>query len=494
MRYISTRGGTEPVNAAEAIKLGPAPGGGLFVPEKLPRLDPEGIPAADYAALAGTVIKPFLPDFDSAAVDQFVRLAYNSGRFDHPAVAPLHRLHDHLYCLELWHGPTCAFKDMALQLLPYLLREAARLTGESAELVILTATSGDTGKAALEGFRDVPGTRVIVFYPAEGVSLMQERQMITQEGENVHVVALRGNFDDAQTGVKNVFNDGALAARLGERGYKLTSANSINWGRLVPQIAYYYAAYLALRRAEAIAAGEKINFVVPTGNFGNILAGYYACRMGLPVGRLLCASNSNNVLADFFNRGVYDRNRPFYRTISPSMDILVSSNLERLLFELSGRAPEPVRRWMEQLRERGSYRISPEAVTALAELFWADYAGDAQTMQAISDTYREHGYLLDPHTAVGKVIYDRYLGATADQSKTVLVATASPFKFNASTACALLGKERTAGCSEYELLQLLADTTGLTVPPPLRGLEGKPVRHKLIVSPEQIKETVLQLL
>ncbi|MEW5785794.1 MAG: threonine synthase [Bacillota bacterium] len=494
MRYISTRGGTDPVSPAEAIKQGPAPDGGLFVPTELPRLDPAQLTAAPYWDKAAAVLKLYLPDFSDTAITAAARAAYSTGRFDHEAVAPLHRLNDQLSVLELWHGPTCAFKDMALQILPHLLREAARKTGETAALVILTATSGDTGKAALEGFRDVPGTQVIVFYPAEGVSPIQAQQMVTQEGNNVHVVALRGNFDDAQAGVKALFTDRSLAGELAGRGYRFTSANSINWGRLIPQIVYYYAAYLELLREGAAGPGEKINFVVPSGNFGNILAGYYACRMGLPIHRLICASNRNNVLTDFLRGGFYNRNRPFYQTLSPSMDILVSSNLERLLFELAGREPGRVSRWMRQLRESGGYQVDPGTLQDLGTLFWPGFAGDAETLGAIARTFWEHGYLIDPHTAVGRAVYDQYRAETADPSNTVIISTASPFKFNASTARAVLEPRRTAGKTEYELLELLSQTTGSAIPASLNGLEQKPVLHSLIVNPAEIKSTVLRLL
>lgn len=496
MRYCSTRGKTELCSAAETIIQGPAPDGGLFVPAQAVTLpDLEKLAGASYRERASAVLESFLGGFSAPEIGRFTRSAYGEGaRFSHPAVAPLHKAGDDLYFLELWHGPTGAFKDMALQLLPHLLRGAAAKTGEKAVLAVLTATSGDTGKAALEGFRDVPGTRVLVFYPERGVSEVQRRQMVTQEGENVSVAAVRGNFDEAQSGVKEIFADRAARRRLAARGYRLTSANSINWGRLAPQVAYYVSAYLDLRRGGVIGPGEEINFVVPTGNFGNILACFYARRAGLPVHRLICASNTNNVLTGFIRTGVYDRNRPLTPTSSPSMDILLSSNLERLLFELSGHDSFRVRRWMEELGTSGRYRVDTDTARAVGELFWADYAGEEETAAAIRGTYREAGYLIDPHTAVARAVYDKYRAATRDPAKAVIVATASPFKFNRSVARALWGEEQVLGRSEFDLLELLSSTTGLEVPPALAGLEHKPVRHESVIDRAEMKEFVLRFL
>jgi threonine synthase len=495
MRYYSTRGGAGSFSAAEAIKLGLAPDGGLFVPAAAPApLALDGLPGASYREIAAAVLQPFLPDFSPAEIEGAAFSAYSAARFDNPSVTPLHRLDDGLFFLELWHGPTCAFKDIALQLLPHLLRGAMKKTGERSDIVILAATSGDTGKAALEGFRDVPGTRILVFYPEQGVSEMQKRQMVTQEGANVGVAAVRGDFDDVQAGVKEIFNDGALARVLAERGFKFSSANSINWGRLIPQVVYYFSAYLELRRGGAVRPFEKVNFVVPTGNFGNILAGYYARRMGLPVQRLICASNANRVLTDFINTGIYDRNRPLVQTTSPSMDILISSNLERLLFEVTGHDAARVRSWMEQLRDRGRYRVDPATARAVGELFWADCAGDDKAGRAIRGTYREHGYLIDPHTAVGRVVYEKYRAATGDRTKTVIVSTASPFKFNASVARALLDGDRPGGQDEFTLLRLLSEVTGIKIPPALDGLAEKPVLHDAVVNREQMKQKVLDFL
>ncbi|HPU01604.1 MAG TPA: threonine synthase [Bacillota bacterium] len=495
MLYCSTRGEEQPRPATRAVLQGLAQDGGLFVPAApLPRVALEPLLPLDYLQRAAAIIRPFLEEFSEAEMESMVRKAYGGGAFRHPSIAPLHRLDDRLYLLELWHGPTCAFKDMALQFLPHLLNAAAAKTGERATAVILTATSGDTGKAALEGFRDVPGTRVIVFYPEEGVSAIQRQQMVTQEGGNVHVAAVRGNFDDAQAGVKAIFADGALADKLACRGFKFTSANSINWGRLLPQVIYYFSAYLDLLASGTIKAGEKINFVVPTGNFGNILAGYYAARMGLPVGKLICAANQNNVLAEFFQTGLYNRNRPFYRTISPSMDILVSSNLERLLFELSGRDPAQVKEWMRLLKEKGAYQVHPAVFRAMAAIFWSDWAGDDETIAVIGRTYREYGYLLDPHTAVGKAVYDKYRAATGDDSRTVILSTASPFKFADSVARAVLPPAQCAGRSPFELLPLLAEATGAPIPAPLQKLEQLPVRHRTLARKEEMPKVVLDFL
>ncbi|MBU4533469.1 MAG: threonine synthase [Firmicutes bacterium] len=494
MLYRSTRGRFEPVSASQAIKLGIAPDGGLFVPADSVTIEnPERLVNSTYQERAQAVLQPFLTGFSDDEVRECVHSAYNATRFDTPAIAPLHKLAPGLHLLELWHGPTCAFKDMALQILPHLLKKSTEKTEEDAEIVILVATSGDTGKAALEGFRDVLGTRIIVFYPEQGVSEIQKRQMVTQEGNNVSVIAVRGNFDDAQSGVKAIFTDDTVKADLANRGFKFSSANSINWGRLVPQIAYYFSAYLDLRRDGEIGPREAINFVVPTGNFGNILAGFYARRMGLPIGRLICAANRNNVLTDFIRTGVYDRNRAFVRTLSPSMDILISSNLERLLFELTGHDNRAAI-WMEQLRKTGRYAVDTETVRAVTDLFWSDFADDTETINTIRTTYRESGYPMDTHTAVGRAVYDKYRSATGDATKTVVVSTASPFKFNESVSKALLDKETVAGRSEFELLEILSGLTGWIIPPGLRDLDKKPIRHDRVVDREGMQDAVLQTL
>ncbi len=496
MLYRSTRNDKKNnYSAAEVILQGLAPDGGLFTPVEIPQFKQwESLLELSYSRRAAALMQPYLDSFSEKEINAFCTAAYDSGRFGHPSVAPLRRITKNLFFLELWHGPTCAFKDMALQILPHLVRGAAAKNRDTAQRLILTATSGDTGKAALEGFRDIPGTRIVVFFPVDGVSEIQKMQMITQEGSNVHVIAIRGNFDAAQGGVKEIFADGELTAELAARGYRLSSANSINWGRLVPQIAYYFSAYLDLVREREIRAGEPVDFVVPTGNFGNILAGFYARQMGLPLRKLICASNENNVLTDFINTGCYDRNRTFHCTISPSMDILVSSNLERLLFELCGRDPQKVKGWMEQLNKTGRYRIDPQTHKAIKDFFDAGYATEEETYTAISRTYREHNYLIDPHTAVARAVYDKIYGDAGSEVKTVIVSTASPFKFNASVALAVLGRDRVAGHSEFELLELLSKATGAAVPPGLSGLESRAVRHPMVIRREQMKETLLGLL
>lgn len=497
MLYESTRGRSRPVSASEAIKLGIAPDGGLFVPERVVVSAPDEIERMsplDYRQRAALVLSRFLTDFDQAELIQSVNDAYSRDKFTVPEIAPVHSVSGDMHFLELWHGPTCAFKDMALQILPHLLMRAVAKTGETAEIVILVATSGDTGKAALEGFRDVSGTRIIVFFPAEGISEMQRLQMVTQEGGNVHVIAVRGNFDDTQSGVKAIFADPSVNVALHRRGRRFSSANSINWGRLVPQVAYYFSAYLDLRERGALGPGQAVNFVVPTGNFGNILAAFYARRMGLPVNRLICAANRNNVLTDFIRTGTYDRNRTFYRTVSPSMDILISSNLERLLFETTGRDAARVDAWMSALRENGRYQVDPATREQVSRLFWSDFADEEETMDEIRSTWQDHRYLIDTHTAVGKAVLDKYKAATGDDTPAVVVSTASPFKFNQAVARALLGAPETKNKTEFELLEALAATTGLEIPPGLRGLDRKPVRHRMVVDKEQMQQAVLDIL
>jgi len=494
MLYASTRGNHGPLPAAEAIKLGIAPDGGLFVPTKRVMLSLEDIVAISslsYQQRAIKILQPYLTDFSMDQIRSSVEKAYNTASFDHPDVAPLTELDTKLSVLELWHGPTCAFKDMALQILPHLLVKSMEKTGESAGILILVATSGDTGKAALEGFKDVPHTAIIVFYPEKGVSEVQKMQMVTQEGGNVGVYAVRGNFDDTQSGVKAIFGDTAMQQAVASRDFKFSSANSINWGRLVPQIVYYFSAYADLLARGRVKPGEMVNFVVPTGNFGNILAGFYARQMGLPVHRLVCAANENNVLTDFIASGIYNRNRDFKRTISPSMDILISSNLERLLYEITGQDAVRVRQWMADLGDMGFYTVDDATLEQVQSLFWSDYADDAATMLSIKETYRRFGYVVDTHTAVGLHVYDRYRQSTGDERSTVVLSTASPFKFNASVARALLSEEQTAGRDEFALLQMLSDFSGLPVPPGLNGLAQRSVRHTTVVDRDKMPEAVM---
>ncbi len=484
MQFLSTRGGAA-VSAAQAIVQGMCPSGGLYVPADFPQLDAESLLDGGYASAARAVMEPYLAHVSQAALMDMIAAAYHS--FDDPAVTPVRALTQRQSVLELWHGPTMAFKDVALQMLPHLMRSALDATGERRQLYILVATSGDTGKAALAGFCGVPGTRVLVFYPEGGVSRAQRLQMVTQEGDNVDVCAVRGNFDDAQTAVKRIFASPEARAQLDALGYRLSSANSINFGRLLPQITYYFTAYAALRRAGRIAPGEAVNFCVPTGNFGDILAGYYAKRMGLPVRRLICASNRNNVLADFFATGVYDDRRPFYRSMSCSIDILISSNLERLLFELAGRDAACVRAWMRSLNETGSYAVGAAQREALAEVFAAGWCSEEDTLAAIRRVFERHGYLMDPHTAVAETVYARYAEQTGDATQTVLLSTANPYKF----ATAVLSAFETPGADDFENADRLHALTGAPVPRGLSELLGKPERHLDVCGLDQMQQRVI---
>ncbi len=476
MRYISTRDSKNAVSSAGAIAQGLSVDGGLFVPETLPAL-PKGaieeLCEMSYRQRAVYVMKLFLEDYTVAELTDFVTRAYGPKGFDTPAVAPVRRLAPGTHFLELWHGPTCAFKDMALQLLPYLLTAAMRKNGEGRKVCILVATSGDTGKAALEGFADVEGTRICVFYPVDGVSDIQKLQMTSQSGSNVMVAAVKGNFDDAQAAVKEIFSDAEMRKELSARGWMLSSANSINWGRLLPQVVYYISAYCDLINSGDIRTGEKVNFCVPTGNFGDILAGYYAKRMGLPVGRLICASNSNDVLTDFIKTGTYDRNRRFYTTVSPSMDILVSSNLERLLYDLSGGNDAETSGYMEKLRTDGKYTVSAGIKAALDREFSAGSCDDEETKAVIARVFSEHGYLIDTHTAVAYGVLEKYRAETGDDSPTVVVSTASPFKFCAAVMEAIGTAPEGRG---PELITRLEDASGVSAPMPLKALAGRTAR------------------
>lgn len=497
MFYKSTRGDGKLITSAEAIQLGISPDGGLFVPEEKPVIklaEIDSLVQKSYSERCGEVLKHYLTDFTSAEIIHCVNSAYNNDNFDHPDIAPIANLDRGLSVLELWHGPTCAFKDMALQILPRLLVKSMGKTGEAGNILILVATSGDTGKAALEGFKDVPHTAIVVFYPEQGVSEVQKLQMITQEGDNVGVIAVQGNFDDAQTGVKEIFGDTAMARVISESNFKFSSANSINWGRLVPQIAYYFSAYAELIKQGRLQLGQKVNFVVPTGNFGNILAGFYAREMGLPINKLICASNANDVLDEFIKTGVYNRERDFKKTLSPSMDILISSNLERLLFELTGHNAEPVRNWMTQLKQSGSYEIAGEIREKILSLFWSSFATDEETMQTIRNAYQRYNYVIDTHTAVGLNVYEKYLAACADPSYTIIISTASPFKFNASVARALLGEEKTCGQSEFDLLGMLSDFSHMPVPAGLKDLDQRPVLHSEVVEKNNMRQAVLSFI
>ena len=487
MKYISTRGNAQELTAAEAIIKGLADDGGLFVPDTMPKVDMtfiDGLQNLSYQERAVKVLSQFLTDYTTEEIEGCVARAYGSNKFDDEAIAPVKLLKD-VSVLELWHGPTSAFKDMALQLLPQLLSTALKKTGEKNEVLILVATSGDTGKAALEGFEDVDQTKIMVFYPDNGVSRIQRLQMVTQLGDNVAVTAVKGNFDDAQSGVKTIFSDKDFNKRLNDREVSLSSANSINWGRLVPQIVYYFSAYADMVKAGRIKSGDKVSFIVPTGNFGDILAGFYAREMGLPVDKLVCASNTNNVLTDFLNTGVYDRNRDFFKTISPSMDILISSNLERLLYHITGDSTK-VAGWMQELAQTGKYDVGAEVLAKIKEIFLADWSDDAATKAMIAQEYRYENYVADPHTAVAWNAF----GKKAGLDNVVIVSTASPYKFNESVLTAL-GKD-IAGKDEFELLDQLAELNSVGIPEGLGKLKNSAIRHQSVVNKSEMLDAVLK--
>ncbi|MCC8131678.1 MAG: threonine synthase [Oscillospiraceae bacterium] len=495
MFYQSTRNKNLHLSSAEAISQGISSDGGLFIPSEVPTLTEADLIALQdmsYQEKASFVLAKYLTDFTEAELRYCTEGAYNTRNFDSESIMELAHLFDGRYMLELWHGPTCAFKDMALQILPYLLTVSVKKLGIDKKVVILVATSGDTGKAALEGFKDVEGTSIMVFYPAHGVSAMQKLQMTTQEGSNVSVCAIDGNFDDAQTGVKKIFTDSEVLKKLDEGGMMFSSANSINWGRLVPQIVYYVSSYVELVKDGEIKMGDKLNFCVPTGNFGNILAAYYAKMMGIPVGKLICASNSNNVLTDFIRTGVYDRNRKFYTTISPSMDILISSNIERLLFLLSGGDDEYIRSLYKDLSETGRFEVSDEIKAKLKDIFYADYCNDDETKAEINSVFEKYSYTMDTHTAVAAKVYESYVQATGDMTKTVIASTASPYKFSASVLGAL-GSDAD-GADEFEMVKLLEEKCGVPAPETLASIKNKTVRFTKTVAPDKMSEAVLDFL
>ena len=489
MTYTSTRSANPiAVSSAEAIKRGLAPDGGLYMPTEIPVCSLDEINALislTYPERAAYVLGKFLTDYSSEELIEDARAAYSPEKFPGGA-APLADIDSSVTALELWHGPTCAFKDMALQIMPRLLSRALKKTGEARTAMILVATSGDTGKAALEGYRDVEQTKIKVFYPVDGVSRVQKLQMMTQLGQNVGVCAIKGNFDDAQTGVKKIFSSEEIAAALNEKGVFLSSANSINWGRLVPQIVYYVSAYCDMVASERISLGDVIDVCVPTGNFGNILAAYFAKKMGLPIGRLVCASNVNHVLTDFLRTGVYDRNRPFHSTISPSMDILISSNLERLLFLAFG--AERCAALMRELSEKGSYSLSDKELSVIRADFTGYYADEEKTRRAIRAAWREHGYLCDTHTAVGYGAALDYLKQESEGRRVLLASTASPYKFACDVYEALF--ERSAS-DELAALDELARETSTEIPAPLSDIGSRAVRFSDVISPEQMTDVTL---
>ena len=482
MQFFSTRDQSRRVSASQAIAQGLSEEGGLFVPESFPQVDVKALCGLDYPAMAAAVLREYLTDYDPAFLAGAAAATYGDA-FGGKAgyLAPVE---GDTWALELWHGPTCAFKDYALQLMPKLLVEAKRNLGRTEKTLILVATSGDTGKAALDGYHDIPGVEIAVFYPTGGTSEIQRLQMATQEGANVAVYAVRGNFDDAQTGVKRVFADKEIAARLAQRNICLSSANSINWGRLAPQIVYYFAAYAQLLKAGKIAFGDEVDFCVPTGNFGDILAGYYAKRMGLPVGRLVCASNKNNVLTDFLRTGAYTARREFYKTSSPSMDILVSSNLERLLWHVTGSDAE-VAGLMDRLNREGSYTVRPETLAAIQETFACGWSSEEEVAAEIRTRWERDGYLCDTHTAVAFHVAGQQKRAGVPM---VVLSTASPFKFPRSVLAAL---GHAAPENDFEAMQALEQATGRTAPASLAGLRQKPERFDAVIDPSQIAGVAL---
>ncbi|KNF07547.1 threonine synthase ThrC [Gottschalkia purinilytica] len=489
--YRSTRGDKKIVSSLEAIVKGIADDGGLYVPSHFPNIDKtlSELLEMSYNDLAFYIINKFFPEFDKEELLECVNGAYDD-KFDTQLIAPVESKGD-THFLELYHGPTLAFKDMALSILPYLLKTSMKKLNHSKEVVILTATSGDTGKAALEGFKDVEGTKIIVFYPEKGVSEVQKRQMITQEGSNTYVVGIKGNFDDAQNGVKEAFNNIDFNKELENKGFDLSSANSINIGRLVPQVVYYFYGYLNLVKKSAIKKGEKINVVVPTGNFGNILAAYYAKKMGLPINKFICASNENNVLCDFINTGKYDRKRELKLTVSPSMDILISSNLERFLYEISNNNDGIVKEMMNRLTEEGIYTISEEMREKLSD-FYGNFATEEETYEAIKKVYEDTKYIIDTHTAVAYSVYEKYVKEIGDKTQTLIASTASPFKFTRSV-CDALGLE-TDDYNDFQLIYKLSEKGNLNIPLPIKGLENKEILHDRVCDKDEIKESIKNLL
>ena len=498
MKYISTRSKITPINSAEAILQGLSSDGGLFVPEKMPEVTLEEIETLvekNYCGRAVSILKKFLTDYTEDELFESAELAYDW--FDIPSKVPLIILiRDEQHkdspvgVMELWHGPTSAFKDMALQLLPQLMTRALKKVGETKQILILVATSGDTGKAALAGFADVPQTKIMVFYPDEGVSKIQKLQMVTQVGKNVSVTAVRGNFDDCQNGVKNIFNDEKIRAELEKSNVKLSSANSINWGRLVPQICYYFSSYAEYIKAGSIKLGDKVNIAVPTGNFGNILAAYYAMKMGLPVKKLICASNINHILTDFFQTGIYDRNREFYKTITPSMDILISSNLERLLYHETGGDYKRVKKFMQELNKTGKYKIDAALKKKLDKIFYADYADEDDTKKYIREVFSVYKYLVDTHTAVAMAVVGKYRRHTGDMSPVMLASTASPFKFTAAVLDAL--DEPFEGVDDLIQLEKLSLKANKIVPKNLAALGTAKILHENICDKDNMAEQVLK--
>ena len=491
MKYVSTRNINVKIDSAQAIVRGLSADGGLFMPENIPFLTKQELSdlvGMDYKSRAKLILSKFLTDYTASELESCVNGAYTAQKFGGDNPAPVKKLDDDNFVLELWHGPTCAFKDMALQIMPRLLTAAVKKGSSDSTIVILVATSGDTGKAALEGFCDVEGTKILVFYPAHGVSEVQKKQMTSQSGANTGVMGIEGNFDDCQSGVKKIFGDKDVACRLADGGYVFSSANSINWGRLVPQVVYYFSAYADLVKSGDIKLGDKLDFIVPTGNFGDILAGYIAKKMGLYVGKLVCASNKNNVLTDFIKTGVYDKNRDFYTTISPSMDILISSNLERLLFVMSGCDDKKVSEYMQKLSSEGKYTVDADILSQIQSEFLAGYADEQATVEAIGDAYARYNYVIDPHTAVGYRVAMDY----ESENKKVILSTASPYKFPKSVLEGIGGNTDVE--NEFELFEKLNKITNVPIPASLASLKNAESRFNDVCSKEQMTQKVYEFL
>jgi len=491
LKYESTRNKTIKVNPSEAIVKGLSDDGGLFVPREIDTLglDLQEMCGLGFHDIAKKILRLFFQDFSEEQINDSVMHAYDS-KFDDADIVPVKKVGDR-FILELFHGSTIAFKDIALSILPYLMKNAQLNCKMKEDIVILTATSGDTGKAALEGFKDVEGTKIIIFYPNDGVSPVQEMQMVTTDGNNTYVVAVEGNFDDAQSAVKEIFNDLALREKLSEMGMKFSSANSINIGRLVPQISYYFSTYASLVKKQEIQIGDAINFVVPTGNFGNILAGFFAVQLGLPVNKLVCAANENNVLYDFLTTGVYDINRAFKKTMSPSMDILISSNLERLLYFMSDKDNAYIATLMQQLKTEKRYEVNDVMKAKIEDQFWSSYCSEEETMATVKNVYDTFGYVLDTHTAVAYKVYGDYLKENKDETKTVILSTASPFKFTGSVYKALFGN---TNIEELKLIKELSDKTGINVPSQIEGLADRKVLHDRLCTPTSMAKEILDIL
>ncbi len=485
--YKSTRS-DKAVTASQAILKGISDEGGLFVPTSFPQVDLENLVHKSYKEICYSILSKYLPEINEDHLKDIISKAYN--KFSAPEVAPVVSFGNR-HILELFHGPTLAFKDVALSILPYLIQASAKLQNVEDEIVILTATSGDTGKAALEGFANVENTKIIVYYPCEGVSNIQKKQMTSQAGNNVYVLGIEGNFDDAQNGVKAIFNDQEFKEKLKLEKIILSSANSINIGRLLPQVVYYFSSYMELVQKGVISLNDSVNFTVPTGNFGDILAGYYAKEMGLPIHKLICASNSNNVLYDFFKTGTYDKNREFIKTISPSMDILISSNFERMLYHASNNNQELIVNFMKELNEKGSYTISAEMKSVISKLFYGSYSDEESTKEIIGQVYKEYGYVLDPHTAVAYKVYEDYAKETSDDRANIILSTASPFKFPEAVYESIF---ESSDLEVYELIHELARKADLSIPEPIKKLKDSEILHKRVIPSHGMKKAVEEIL